>query len=114
MTRASPRASVRTTRVMVFVIVARASVERSTRARADDGDRKILQRTKSLLRFLGLGHMRNMGADLPYRKRVEYMLTTIFGKTFEKTSHWYGKPNPDAFFATVMKIAGAKKVKLVK
>ncbi len=112
MTRASPRASVRTTRVMVFVIVARASVERSTRARADDGDRKILQRTKSLLRFLGLGHMRNMGADLPYRKRVEYMLTTIFGKTFEKTSHWYGKPNPDAFFATVMKMAGAKKVKL--
>ena len=40
------------------------------------------------------------------------MLTTIFGKTFEKTSHWYGKPNPDAFFATVMKMAGAKKVKL--
>jgi len=97
---------------MVFLIVARASVERSTRARADDGDRKILQRTKSLLRFLGLGHMRNMGADLPYRKRVEYMLTTIFGKTFDKTSHWYGKPNPDAFFATVMKMAGAKKVKL--
>lgn len=112
MTRASRRAGVRTTRAMVFVIVARALVERSTRARADDGDRKILQRTKSLLRFLGLGHMRNMGADLPYRKRVEYMLTTIFGKTFDKTSHWYGKPNPDAFFATVMKMAGAKKVKL--
>ena len=52
-----------------------------------------------------------MGADLPYRKRVEYMLTTIFGKTFEKTSHWYGKPNPDAFFATVMKMRG-EKVKL--
>ena len=49
-----------------------------------------------------------MGADLPYRKRVEYMLTTIFGKTFEKTSHWYGKPNPDAFFATVMKMGNVK------
>ena len=67
-----------------------------------------MQRTKSLLRHLGLGHMRNMGAELPYRRRVEFMLLKIFGATFEKESFWYGRPNPDAFFAVVMNLAGAK------
>jgi hypothetical protein len=71
-------------------------------------DRKILQRTKSLLRFLGLGHMRNAGAELPYRKRVEFMLNMIFGPTFDKNSYWYGKPNPDEFFTSIMVLAGAK------
>ena len=52
--------------------------------------------------------MRNMGAELPYRRRVEFMLSTIFGETFEKDSFWYGRPNPDAFFAAVMKLAGAR------
>lgn len=70
--------------------------------------RKILQRTKSLLRFLGLGHMRNAGAELPYRKRVEFMLNMIFGPTFDKNSYWYGKPNPDEFFTSIMVLAGAK------
>jgi len=70
--------------------------------------RKILQRTKSLLRFLGLGHMRNAGAELPYRKRVEFMLDMIFGPTFDKNSYWYGKPNPDEFFTSIMILAGAK------
>lgn len=72
------------------------------------GRRKILQRTKSLLRHLGLGHMRNMGADLPYRRRVEFMLVTIFGETFDKESYWYGRPNPDMFFAALMNMAGAR------
>ena len=67
----------------------------------------ILQRTKSLLRFLGLGHMRNMGAELSYRARVEFMLKQIFGDTFSKDGYWYMHPNPDAFFAMVMNIAGA-------
>ena len=87
----------------------RLTIERRTRSRDARTRRKILQRTKSLLRFLGLGHMRNMGAELPYRKRVEFMLVTIFGTTFDKNSYWYGAPDPDTFFATILNMAGANK-----
>jgi hypothetical protein len=73
----------------------------------------ILQRTKSLLRFLGLGHMRNMGAELSYRTRVEYMLKQIFGDTFAKDEYWYMHPNPDAFFAMIMNLAGATDAKTI-
>jgi len=48
-----------------------------------------------------------MGADLSYRARVEFMLKQIFGETFAKSGYWYMHPNPDAFFAMVMNIAGA-------
>jgi hypothetical protein len=75
--------------------------------------RMILQRTKSLLRFLGLGHMRNMGAELSYRTRVEYMLKQIFGDTFAKDGYWYMHPNPDAFFAMIMNLAGASDAKTI-
>lgn len=50
-----------------------------------------------------------MGAELPYRKRVEFMLVTIFGTTFDKNSYWYGAPDPDTFFATILNMAGANK-----
>ena len=73
----------------------------------------ILQRTKSLLRFLGLGHMRNMGAELSYRTRVEFMLKQIFGDTFAKDGYWYMHPNPDAFFAMIMNLAGASDAKTI-
>jgi len=57
--------------------------------------------------------MRNMGAELSYRTRVEYMLKQIFGDTFAKDEYWYMHPNPDAFFAMIMNLAGATDAKTI-
>ena len=45
-------------------------------------------RTKTLFRFLGLGHMRGVGMDLPYRQRFQFLLELIYGDTFKPKAFW--------------------------
>lgn len=68
-------------------------------------NRTILSRTKTLFRFLGLGHMRGVGMDLPYRQRFQFLLELIYGDTFKPKAFWARHPDPDEFFYALFRVA---------
>jgi len=67
--------------------------------------RTILSRTKTLFRFLGLGHMRGVGMGLPYRQRFQFLLELIYGETFKPKAFWARHPDPDEFFYALFRVA---------
>ena len=71
--------------------------------------RNINARSKKILRFCDLGHMRGKWMELSYRNRIGESLASMYGDTFKKGSWWYENPDEDKFFAALFQRASGGK-----
>ena len=71
--------------------------------------RNINARSKKILRFCDLGHMRGKWMELSYRDRIGESLASVYGATFKEGSWWYENPDEDKFFAALFQRASGGK-----
>ena len=71
--------------------------------------RNINARSKKILRFCDLGHMRGKWMELSYRNRIGESLASVYGATFKEGSWWYENPDEDKFFAALFQRASGGK-----